>query len=472
MIKKLRIKFIAITMLSLFLVLALILGTINIINYHNIVEDADATLEVLQENQGSFPTEQYHQKRALQDTTVQEEEDVDEFDEDDLQPVPGTKPGTDASGQNPPAKPSGENIAPPAENREDWMKEGHGGLSRETPYSARYFWVFFDENGEISETNTDRIISVDEEQAEEYAEEVLEKGKERGFKEDFRYVVSEEEEGIRVIFLDCWSDLSTFRDFLRASCLIALAGMLAVFLLIFFLSSRIVKPISDSYEKQKRFITDAGHEIKTPLAIIDADAEVLEMDVGEDNEWITDIRQQIKRLTGLTNDLVALSRMEEGGENLLKTEFSYSEALEEIAQPFRSLAKIQGKELEIDIQEDVDFYGDEKSIRQLTSILMDNAMKYSADQSTVTLKAGKNGRGVFLEVANVAENLKKEDTEYLFDRFYRADSSRNSEKGGHGIGLSLARAITEAHGGKIQASLAGDQRLKIAVYLPFKKQSG
>ena len=352
------------------------------------------------------------------------------------------------------------------------MKKGHGGLSRETPYSARFFWVFFDENGEIAETNTDRIIAVDEEQAEEYAEEVLKKEKQRGFKEDYRYVISEEDGGTRVIFLDRWSDLSTFRDFLQASCLIALAGMLAVFLLIFFLSSRIVKPISDSYEKQKRFITDAGHEIKTPLAIIDADAEVLEMDVGEDNEWITDIRQQIKRLTGLTNDLVALSRMEEGGENLLKTEFSYSEALEEIAQPFRSLAKIQGKELEIDIQEDVDFYGDEKSIRQLTSILMDNAMKYSAGQSTVTLKAGKNGRGVFLEVANVAENLKKEDTEYLFDRFYRADSSRNSEKGGHGIGLSLARAITEAHGGKIQASLAGDQRLKIAVYLPFKKQSG
>lgn len=451
MIKKLRIKFIAITMLSLFLVLTLILGTINVINYHDIVEDADQTLTILQENQGSFPMDRFDPRKDPQ--------------------ASGETASEGTNNQEPLEKPSGKDIAPPEGSQEDWMKDGRGRISRETPYSARYFWVYFDAEGNVAETNTDRIISVDQESAESYAESVLKDGKEKGFLEDFRYVISEEEEGTRVIFLDRQADLETFRAFLKASCLIALLGMLAVFLLIFFLSSRIVKPISDSYEKQKRFITDAGHEIKTPLAIIDADAEVLEMDVGEDNEWIADIRQQIKRLTGLTNDLVALSRMEEGGENLLKTDFSYSEALEEIAQPFRSLAKIQGKELEIEIQEGVDFYGDEKSIRQLTSILMDNAMKYSADQSSVSLKAGRIGRGVFLEVENTAENLKKEDTEHLFDRFYRADASRNSEKGGHGIGLSLARAITEAHGGKIQASLAGDNRLKISVHLPFKKQS-
>ena len=231
----------------------------------------------------------------------------------------------------------------------------------------------------------------------------------------------------------------------------------------------IIRPISESYEKQKRFITDAGHEIKTPLAIIDADAEVLEMDVGEDNEWVADIRQQIKRLTGLTNDLIYLSRMEEGGQNLLKTEFSFSEAMEETAQPFRSLAKVQEKELSIGIEQDVTIHADEKSIRQLASILMDNAMKYSPEGSVVSLNAGKNARGVYMTVENEAKGLKRTDVEHLFDRFYRADASRNSEKGGHGIGLSMARAITEAHGGKIHGELIPGERLRITAQLPSKK---
>lgn len=438
MIRKLRIKFIALTMLSLFLVLGLILGAINVINYHNIVEDADRTLQVLQENGGSFPMGQKPPGQMKQ--------------EDNAQAVPPA----DSQGGSP-------------GDRDEMIRKDREGMHRETPYSARYFWVLFDGKAGVLQTNIDRIISVDESTAEDYAGDVMNKSAEKGFYGDYRYVIVKEDDCTRVIFLDCWSDLTTFRDFRTASILIALAGMLAVFLLIFFLSSRIIRPISESYEKQKRFITDAGHEIKTPLAIIDADAEVLEMDVGEDNEWVADIRQQIKRLTGLTNDLIYLSRMEEGGQNLLKTEFSFSEAMEETAQPFRSLAKVQEKELSIGIEQDVTIHADEKSIRQLASILMDNAMKYSPEGSVVSLNAGKNARGVYLTVENEAKGLKRTDVEHLFDRFYRADASRNSEKGGHGIGLSMARAITEAHGGKIHGELLPGERLRITAQLPSKK---
>ena len=446
MIRKLRIKFIAATMLSLFLVLALILGAINVINYNNIVKDADQTLAILSENGGRFPME--GMPRDEQAQTPQQGETV----------------------QEPPAKPEDaeEGQKQSAPGKKDF-RDAKKGMSPEVPYSSRYFWVLFDAEGTVLQMNTDRIISVDEETAVVYAVKVRDSAKAAGFFDEYRYAVSESDEGMRVIFLDCYSGRSYFRSFLIASCLIALVGMLAVFLLIFFLSKRIIRPISDSYEKQKRFITDAGHEIKTPLAIIDADAEVLETEIGEDNEWVADIRQQTKRLTGLTNDLIYLSRMEEGGQNLLKTEFSYSKALEETAQPFRSLAKVQGKELSIGVEKDLDFFGDEKSIRQLASILMDNAMKYSPEGSEVSLKAGKGSRGVYLEVENEAPEIRKEDIDHLFDRFYRADASRNSEKGGHGIGLSMARAIAEAHGGRIHGAKVGEDRLRISVQLPAKK---
>lgn len=439
MIKKLRIKFIALTMLSLFIVLAVILSAINIISYHEMVKDADEILVLLKINDGKFPM------GDIRDKPDQNTEDQ----------MPGSED------QRPEGEQGRENMKPP----ENLMK----GRSAELPYASRFFWVLVDESGNVVQTNTDHVASVDDIAAAEYAVQVTEAGRTSGFLKDYRFVVGESGTRTRIIFLDCWTERQTFRTFLLTSCGIAALGMLAVFLLIFFLSKRIIRPISESYEKQKRFITDAGHEIKTPLAIIDADAEVLETEIGEQNEWVADIRQQVKRLAGLTNDLIYLSRMEEGGQNLLKTDFSFTDALEETAQPFRSLAKTQGKELQIDIRKNMVYHGDEKSIRQLTSILMDNAFKYSPEGSSISLKGGKDSRGVFLSVENKALNVRGEDIPRLFDRFYRGDASRNSEKGGHGIGLSMARAIAEAHGGKIHGEKAGEDRLRITTHLPEKK---
>ncbi|MFQ9800920.1 MAG: sensor histidine kinase [Clostridia bacterium] len=185
--------------------------------------------------------------------------------------------------------------------------------------------------------------------------------------------------------------------------------------------------MAESYEKQKQFITDAGHEIKTPLTIIKADTDVLEMDFGE-NEWLSDIRKQTVRLTSLTNDLVYLSRMEEAGDSMAMIEFPFSDVVGEAAASFQALAQTQGKEFQCDIQPMLSLNGNEKAIQQLVGILLDNALKYSPKNGMVSLKVWKQNRAVYLSVLNTTESpVQKDKLDLLFERFYRTDTSRNSQ---------------------------------------------
>ena len=277
---------------------------------------------------------------------------------------------------------------------------------------------------------------------------------------DYRYRVQTSDDGSRVIFLGCGRRLSALKSMMLTSALVALAGLLAVLGLMLLLSKRIVKPVAESYEKQKRFITDAGHEIKTPLAIIEADAEVLEMDFGE-NEWTDDIKHQTQRLADLTKDLIYLSRMEEEQRSVQMIDFPVSDVVSESVQSFQALAKTKGKHFKYNIQPGITMYGDEKAISQLTNILLDNALKYSTENGTILLDLKKQGRSIRLAVENSVENMSKENIEHMFDRFYRADNSRNSQTGGYGIGLSIAKAVVEAHKGKISASLKDENTISI-----------
>ena len=176
--------------------------------------------------------------------------------------------------------------------------------------------------------------AVDMADAVEYAQEALESGKERGFIDDYRWRKADTGDGALLLFLDCGRNLDTFRSFLLTSLAVSALGLLAVFLLILAFSGRVVRPVAESYEKQKRFITDAGHEIKTPLAIIEADADVLEMELEGESEWLSDIRLQTRRLTDLTNDLVYLSRMEERADAAPFVDFPLSDIVDETAQSF------------------------------------------------------------------------------------------------------------------------------------------
>lgn len=414
MIRKLRARFVAIAMLSLCIVLVLIIGTVNILNYHSVRTDADLTLDLLVENDGRFPMRN------------------DKFGPGKFVPE-------------------------------------HMDLSPELPYQSRFFSVSISDDGSIVSADLESIAAIDESKARDMALEAMEKRHDRGFIGNYRYAVLRSAGETQLIFLDCTNGLSTFRTFLLQSCCISAAGLLAVFILILLLSGRIIRPIAESYEKQKRFITDAGHEIKTPITIIDADTEVLEMELA-DNEWLQDIRQQTKRLASLTNDLIYLSRMDEAQTQLQLIDFPFSDLVAETAQSFQSLAKAQGKTFDVQITPMLTMSGEEKSLRQLVSVLLDNALKYTPEGGHIGLNLQKSGKLLRLAVENTAEQLEKGDLDRLFDRFYRTDQSRNAKTGGYGLGLSIAKAVVTAHKGRISASSPDGRSLTIEVLLPSQQR--
>lgn len=346
--------------------------------------------------------------------------------------------------------------------RQKEMTKEMGEMSPEVPYESRYFSVSLDQEGNVIATDIEKVARIDETDAEAYAETIWEKESERGFTDEYRYAVVSTDEGKRIIFLDCGRSLSTFQNLVFTMAGVSAVGLLAVLVLMISLSARIVRPFSENYEKQKRFITDAGHELKTPLTIIDADAEILEMDFGE-NEWLADIQGQTKRLADLTNDLILLSRMEEAGGKERIVEFPLSDAAEETVAAFQSLAVTQNKVLESKIAPMVSIVGDEKAIRRLITILLDNAVKYSDEEGRILLTLEKQKKRICLTVYNTTESIAKEQTAHLFDRFYRTDSSRNSGTGGYGLGLSIAAATVEAHKGRIKAETEDEKSLTVTV---------
>ena len=212
-------------------------------------------------------------------------------------------------------------------------------------------------------------------------------------------------------------------------------------------------------------VTDAGHELKTPLTIIGADLDLVEPEL-EGNEWLQDIRCQVRRLAGLTQDLIYLSRMEEETAPIQPIEFPLSDLTEEMAQSFQGLAKAHGKQLTLSIQPMLSYTGDEKAVRQLLSILLDNALKYTPEGGEITVSLSKEGRTLRLSVSNtIPQPMERETLDRLFDRFYRADQSRSSQTGGYGLGLSIAKSIVAAHRGKIWAECVKPDRLAVCIEL-------
>ncbi len=393
MINKLKIKFVCLTMVALTFLMACIITGMNLVNYNSIVVDADITLEFLSQNNGKFPP-------MLNDKA---------------------------------------NITFPEH------------MSPETPYESRYFSVLLNKDGKLMQTETSKIVSVTPEMAEKYALMALEESDEKGFIDNFRYIIAHDGQNTHITFLDCGRKLDSFKTFLLTSIGMSLAGIIIVFIIIMFFAGRIIRPLAESYKKQKRFITDAGHEIKTPLTIISANIDLL-ADDPHDTECLDEIRKQTERLTTLTNDLVSLARIEEYNETAEKTDIPISDIILDCVKPFKGLADSQGKSFEYNIQPNITFYGNQKSIEKLVLIIVDNAIKYTPTDGTIKLDLSKQGHSIKLHIFNTTDAvITSENLKYVFDRFYRTDSSRNSSTGGHGIGLSIAKAIVTSYGGKISA---------------------
>lgn len=418
MIGRLRRRFIAVALISVALVLGILIGAINLLNWQSVLRSADAHLDVLEQNDGSFPQTD---SEIPQDNGPQEDGPF---------------------------------------NRRS--------VSPEAPFDTRFFSVTLDsDTGEALQVDTGHIAAVDTPQAVELAKRVASSASE-GTLEPYRYrVVTNEDGDTLVLFVDCNRELAQFKSFLFASVVISTIGFALTSCLVIVASHVVVKPIALAYDKQRQFITDASHELKTPITVIDAAREIVEMEHGE-SEWTRSIQSQVSKLAGLTEKLVFLAKIDEGADVITRQPFDLSAAITDVSEPFFTLAEAQGNELELDIAPDITYNGDIEYIGQSVSVLLNNAFAYCAKGKPVRLSLSRSSRlrrPIRICCENSVDHIEAGPHPELFERFYRPDEARNSATGGSGIGLSIVAAIVEAHGGCASCFAPNEHSIRFTIEL-------
>lgn len=393
MIYSLRRKFILISTISVFSVLIVIFIIMYVMNYMQLNHTMDTLVDAIVSNDGVFPK---HDKSG--------------------RPFPsGDAPHMDI-------------------------------ITKETPFSTRFFTVRLGSDNHIISVNTDSVFSITESQTQEYVENALEKNRERGWVSNYRFRIFQSGNGTTLVFVNGEMNRMMSNRFLLNALLVLMGSGIAVLVLIIIISKRAVHPVAESYEKQKQFITDANHELKTPLTLILSDLDIVESEVGE-NEWIDDMRSEGKRMQTLIHQLVTLSRMDEDHTNLCVCQFNLSNAVLDTVSEFQSLASERKKELTANVEPSIAYYGDEGLNRRLLAILLDNAVKYCDDGGKIKVIAYRKRHPVII-VENTYCDVDNLELGRLFDRFYRADRSRTFD-GSFGVGLSIAKAIAKKHHGDI-----------------------
>ncbi len=346
-----------------------------------------------------------------------------------------------------------------------WNPFGRSAMTTETKYSTRYFVVKLHENVVIA-TYTQNISSVDTDTAFDYAQRIYDNDRGFGFIDLYRYYYATDPEtgNSIMVFLDFEKQMVDSLTLASISFLVGLLCVALLFFPVYLLSKNALRPVRRSIEQQKQFITDAGHELKTPLAIISADVDVLELCEGE-NEWLDSIKSQTQRMDALVKDLVELSKLDEIAAETEHVMFDLSGAVLDTAMGFAPIAKTKELSFDVQVLPEIQYKGNEGELRQLVSILCDNAVKYCAAQGSIVLSLYKSGKNVCLDVFNDCEQVEREKLPKLFDRFYRADTSRSRDTGGYGIGLSVAKAIVTRHKGKITATTEDEKSILFHVVL-------
>ena len=391
MYRKLKLKFIAISTLSVLIVLVLVLGTVNYVTYKNAISDINQTLEFISERAGN------------PDSEIQTGGKID------------------------------------------------GNITAETQYETRYLFMTYDANGTFLAINDDHIAAINEEDFEEFIEPAFNPKKNRGLFSykglDYAYLRVSRNEYTQLTIMDCTRYLSAVYFVAKFSVYIGVLSLLLTVLIVSVASRRIVSPYVKNSEAQKQFITNASHELKTPLAVISANTEVIEMTCGK-SEWTESTVNQVNRMSDLISQLVVLSRLEER-EDIVLTDVNFSEEAKKSVANYKTIADTKGLSLEANVEEDIHINGDEKGVYELVNILLDNAVKYCDEGGVVELSLEKRGRNAILTVSN--DYLAGDGVDYkrFFDRFYREDKSHNSEKKGYGIGLSMAESLVRMFKGKI-----------------------
>lgn len=326
-------------------------------------------------------------------------------------------------------------------------------ITEETQFSTRFFSVWLDDSGQIVNINVDSVSTITEQDVEGYAAKVLQKAGERGWIGDYRYKVVDTQNGMTVVFVNGTMYKNMSNRLLFTALLVLLGSAALILILMIVVSKWVVRPVAESYEKQRQFITDANHELKTPLTLILSNLDIVEAELGK-NEWLDDIRSEGERMGLLINQLVTLSRMDESTDTLVRAEFDLSSAVADTVSGFQSLVEERHHLLSSSIPPDIRYNGDEFLIRRLTAILLDNAIKYCDLDGSIRLSLTCR-RYPVLTVENTYKDVDSLELNRLFDRFYRADKVRTFS-GSFGIGLSIAQSIVKSHKGSISAYKKND----------------
>lgn len=413
MMKALQKKFVFTAMIAVSILLFILLGIINIVNIAMVRTETDKTLTMISEADGNF---------------------------DHIQPPP--------------------NSAPPFDFRIKPKDE------RDKFLSSNFFIVRLNGNGQIVFTDVSRTSLVDEASAEELALRVLDEGTSVGKAGKYRYQISNSHTGNEtvIVFLDTSEEILSYVRVLFLSGGIGISCWILMLFMVMFLSKKAIFPIVENMERQKQFVTNAGHEIKTPLAVILANTEAMELYNGE-NKWSKNIREQTVRLNGLMKNLLLLAKMDEGAAEIIKTEISFSELVSENVRVFAEPLNLRSITLQTEIQPNVIIKANKEQISQLISILLDNASKYTNNRGTVIVRLQKSDKRIKLLIKNSCEKLLDTPPDKLFDRFYRDDKARTQKTGGYGIGLSVARSIVLANKGSITAEYENPNFVSFTVTL-------
>ncbi len=341
--------------------------------------------------------------------------------------------------------------------------------ARNMASETNWFSAWVNSGEEISGLNLENMPVLDEEGAADLVRQALDTGRDSGYIGDYLFRVQELGNRSGIVIMDCETRLSSVRTLALISGIACLGGILMALLIVILASRKAVEPTIWNMEQQKEFITNASHELKTPLTVISTNMELLNMETP-DNPWVRSTQKQTSALRRLVDELVYLSRMEEEHPALAMETVAIGSLLEETAEPFTAMAEFNGREMTVRADPSLKVTGDRASLQRLLSTLCDNAVKYASENGSILAEAFRDGRNAVLRVSNTVDTpLTKEQCEQLFLRFYRADPSRSKEKqSGFGIGLSIAAAIAEKHGGTIRAAME-DSRLVLTCTLPREK---
>ena len=407
MFKQLQKSFVKSAMLSFTAVLLVVLVAVNVVNYRQTVNQVDRLGTMLVNNDGTFP---------------------------------------DAP----------EGGMAPKEHPEHGMPKGIE-FRKDDQMATRYAVVRV-ANGTVQSVDRTHLVSLDEEALKELGLRIAQGTSTKGWEGSLRYQVAKTDAGTMVVLVDANKETQQVSRLMMVTGAVFVLCLAVVYVLVRLVSKRAIRPFVENVERQQQFIANASHEIKTPLAVLSANTDLLEM-MGTEAKFVDSNKRQIKRLNSLVEQMLLLSRYDEGEATATKEEVDLVAVTKDIVEEILPVLNEKGLQVEFTGEAQTIITTNKSAMTELIRILLDNAMKYTVGKPVITVEAKRNQ----LAIGNATEPMTKEQVSQIFDRFYRVDSSRNRTTGGSGLGLSIAQKIAETNDVQLTAELTSETQIRFVI---------